>query len=57
MASSEGSAWVVECPLIDDLSAAEFAATPAGGFYWTPTPMQAQSPSQLAAAAAPPNTW
>jgi hypothetical protein len=55
MASLEDSAWVLDCPLIDDLSVVEFAATPAGGFYWTPTPM----PSHPVAAAAPPNpnTW
>ncbi|TVU38698.1 hypothetical protein EJB05_12100 [Eragrostis curvula] len=62
MASSEGSTWVFDCPLMDDLAAADFAATPAGGFYWTPSLMQAQPqqqamqpPLQAGAAAAPPN--
>ncbi|XP_062189892.1 transcription factor ILR3-like isoform X2 [Phragmites australis] len=53
MASPEGSTWVLDCPLMDDLSAADFADAAAGGFYWAPPPMQPQP--QAAAAAAPPN--
>ncbi|KAF0905211.1 hypothetical protein E2562_001000 [Oryza meyeriana var. granulata] len=56
MASPEGSAWVFDCPLMDDLATAGFDAAPAaGGFYWTtPAPPQAalQPPQPVAPAAA-----
>lgn len=64
MASPEGSTWVFDCPLMDDLAAAAgFDAAPAGGFYWTtPAPPQAalQPPppqqQHVAPATAAPNT-
>ncbi|KAL5197143.1 hypothetical protein ABZP36_000655 [Zizania latifolia] len=59
MASPEGSTWVFDLPLMDDLAASGFDAAPAGGFYWTPAPPQALQtpPAQPAAAttAAAPN--
>lgn len=65
MASPEGSTWVFDCPLMDDLAtAAGFDAAPAGGFYWTtPAPPQAAlqppPPQQqpVAPATAAPNAW
>ncbi|KAL6871521.1 hypothetical protein ACP4OV_014350 [Aristida adscensionis] len=61
MASPEGTTWVFDCPLMDDFAAADFAAVPAGGFYWSAPPMQPQPqalqpPAQAVAAAAPPTT-
>jgi len=60
MASPEGTTWVFDCPLMDDLAvAADFAAAPAGGFFWSaPPPMQplgAQAPMQVVAAAPAPS--
>jgi len=60
MASPEGTTWVFDCPLMDDLAvAADFAAAPAGGFFWSaPPPMQplgAQAPMQAVAAAPAPS--
>ncbi|KAL5198122.1 hypothetical protein ABZP36_001634 [Zizania latifolia] len=61
MASPEGSTWVFDCPLMDDLAAAGFDAAPTGGFYWTPAPPEPLQPPPLlqpvAAAAAAPNAW
>lgn len=56
MASPEGANWVFDCPLMDDLAAADFTAPPAGGFYWAP-PMQPQMHTQAPAVSAtpPPN--
>jgi hypothetical protein len=58
MASPEGSNWVFDCPLMDDLAAADFGATAAGGFYWNP-PMQPQMHAQTQAVSATPapNHW
>ncbi|KAM0830986.1 hypothetical protein ACQ4PT_065846 [Festuca glaucescens] len=53
MASPEGSNWVFDCPLMDDLAAADFTAPPAGGFYWT-LPMQPQMHTQAPAVSATP---
>lgn len=53
MASPEGSNWVFDCPLMDDLAAADFAATPAGAFYWT-SPMQPQMHTQVQGVSAAP---
>ncbi|CAM0149493.1 unnamed protein product [Urochloa decumbens] len=60
MASPEGTTWVFDCPLMDDLAvAADFAAAPAGGFFWSAAPpmqpMAVQAPMQSVAAAPPPN--
>ncbi|KAJ1291284.1 hypothetical protein BS78_02G305000 [Paspalum vaginatum] len=60
MASPEGTTWVFDCPLMDDLAvASDFGAANAGGFFWTPAPsMQPQSvqaPAQAVAAASAPN--
>ena len=62
MASPEGTTWVFDCSLMDDLAvAADFAAAPAGGFFWSaPPPMQplgAQAPMQSVAAAPAPSPW
>ncbi|KAG8080226.1 hypothetical protein GUJ93_ZPchr0007g5241 [Zizania palustris] len=58
MASPEGSTWVFDCPLMDDLAAAGFDAAPAGGFYWTPAPQETLQtpplPQPVASAAAAP---
>ncbi|EMS61636.1 hypothetical protein TRIUR3_06306 [Triticum urartu] len=58
MASPEGSNWVFDCPLMDDLAAADFAAASTGGFYWTP-PMQPQmhTLAQAVSATPAPNPW
>uniref|UniRef100_A0A8R7VHN8 Uncharacterized protein n=1 Tax=Triticum urartu TaxID=4572 RepID=A0A8R7VHN8_TRIUA len=53
MASPEGSNWVFDCPLMDDLAAADFAAASTGGFYWTP-PMQPQMHTLAQAVSATP---
>ncbi|CAN6199292.1 unnamed protein product [Urochloa humidicola] len=60
MASPEGTTWVFDCPLMDDLAvAADFAAAPAGGFFWSAAPpmhpMAMQAPMQAVAAAPPPS--
>ncbi|CAL5072301.1 unnamed protein product [Urochloa decumbens] len=63
MASPEGTTWVFDCPLIDDLAvAADFAAAPAGGFFWSAAPpmqpmqpVAVQAPMQAVGAALPPN--
>ncbi|CAO1941725.1 unnamed protein product [Urochloa humidicola] len=60
MACPEGTTWVFDCPLMDDLAvAADFAAGPAGGFFWSAAPpmqpMAMQAPMQAVAAAPPPN--
>ncbi|CAL5062339.1 unnamed protein product [Urochloa decumbens] len=63
MASLEGTTWVFDCPLIDDLAvAADFAAAPAGGFFWSAAPpmqpmqpVAVQAPMQAVGAALPPN--
>ncbi|CAN6211886.1 unnamed protein product [Urochloa humidicola] len=55
MASPEGTTWVFDCPLMDDLAvAADFAAAPAGGFFWSAAPpMQPMAVQAVAAAPAP----
>ncbi|CAN6205646.1 unnamed protein product [Urochloa humidicola] len=55
MASPEGITWVFDCPLMDDLAvAADFAAAPAGGFFWSAAPpMQPMAVQAVAAAPAP----
>ncbi|ONM58053.1 Transcription factor ILR3 [Zea mays] len=57
MASPEGTTWVFDCPLMDDLAvAADFAAAPAGGFFWAAPPsLQPQAPVQSVVAASAPN--
>ncbi|WVZ66226.1 hypothetical protein U9M48_015480 [Paspalum notatum var. saurae] len=56
MASSEGTTWVFDCPLMDDLAvAADFGAASAGGFFWTPAPPSVQAPAQAVSAASAPN--
>ncbi|CAN6219110.1 unnamed protein product [Urochloa humidicola] len=60
MASPEGTTWVFDCPLMDDLAvAADFAAAPAEGFFWSAAPpmhpMAMQAPMQAVAAAPPPS--
>ncbi|RCV13392.1 hypothetical protein SETIT_2G342600v2 [Setaria italica] len=60
MASPEGTTWVFDCPLMDDLAvAADFAAAPAGGFFWSAAPpmqpLAVQAPMQAVAAAPAPN--
>ena len=49
----EGSSWVFDCPLMDDLAAADFTATSAGGFFWAPS-MQPQMQTQAQAVSATP---
>ncbi|OEL15749.1 Transcription factor ILR3 [Dichanthelium oligosanthes] len=55
MASPEGTTWVFDCPLMDDLAvAADFAPAPAGGFFWSAAPpMQPLAVQAVAAASAP----
>ncbi|WVZ66250.1 hypothetical protein U9M48_015499 [Paspalum notatum var. saurae] len=56
MASSEGTTWVFDCPLMDDLAvAADFGAASAGEFFWTPAPPSVQAPAQAVSAASAPN--
>ncbi|CAD6217764.1 unnamed protein product [Miscanthus lutarioriparius] len=60
MASPEGTTWVFDCPLMDDLAvAADFAAAPAGGFFWAAPPslqpQVVQAPVQSVVAASAPN--
>ncbi|RLN34475.1 hypothetical protein C2845_PM03G09280 [Panicum miliaceum] len=62
MAFPEGTTWVFDCPLMDDLAvAADFAAAPAGGFFWSAAPplqpLGVQAPMQAVAAAPAPSPW
>jgi hypothetical protein len=62
MASPEGTTWVFDCPLMDDLAvASDFAAAPAGGFFWSAAPpmqsLAVQAPMQAVAAAPASNPW
>nr|CAB3454553.1 unnamed protein product [Digitaria exilis] len=62
MACPEGTTWVFDYPLMDDLTTAaadDFAAPPAGGFFWSAAPpmqpLAVQAPMQAVAAASAPN--
>lgn len=64
MACPEGTTWVFDYPLMDDLTTAaadDFAAPPAGGFFWSAAPpmqpLAVQAPMQAVAAASAPNPW
>ncbi|RLM87318.1 transcription factor ILR3 isoform X1 [Panicum miliaceum] len=60
MASPEGTTWVFDCPLMDELAvAADFTSAPAGGFFWSAAPpmqpLGVQAPMQAVATAPAPS--
>lgn len=60
MASPEGTTWVFDCSLMDDLAvAADFAAAPSGGFFRSAAPpmqpLGVQAPMQAVATAPAPS--